>query len=80
LSSDGHGGVRINGRLDAEGAAIVSAAACSVVPAGWQRNGSDRRTPSARRADAFVDVCRITMASGGLPDNEGQPAQLKRDC
>jgi Domain of unknown function (DUF222) len=34
----------------------------------------DPRTP-ARRADALVEVCHIALASGGLPDNGGQPAQ-----
>ena len=76
VSSDGHGGARIFGHLDAEGAAIVSAA---LDP--WSRpvggaTGPDLRTPAARRADALIDVCRIALASGGLPDNGGQPAQL----
>jgi hypothetical protein len=76
LSADGFGGMRVSGVLDVEGAAIVSAA---LEPLSTPIRGADApnlRTAAARRADALVDVCRIALASGGLPDNGGQPPQL----
>ncbi|HZD97175.1 MAG TPA: DUF222 domain-containing protein, partial [Micromonosporaceae bacterium] len=76
LSSDGFGGTRISGILDAEGAAIVGAAVEPLAKPVRGDDGPDLRTPAARRADALVDVCRLALASGGLPDSGGQPPQL----
>ena len=76
LTADGLGGTRINGVLDTEGAAIVAAA---IEPLGRpvrDDNGPDLRSASARRADALVEVCRIALGAGGLPDNGGIPPQL----
>jgi Domain of unknown function (DUF222)/HNH endonuclease len=76
LSSDGLGGTRIIGVLDAEGAAIVGAAMEPLAKPVRGDDGPDLRTPATRRADALVDVCRLALVSGGLPDNGGQPPQL----
>ncbi len=76
LSSDGLGGTRISGVLDSECAAIVGAAIEPLAKPVRGDDGPDLRTPAARRADALVDVCRLALASGGLPDNGGQPPQL----
>ena len=76
LSSDGLGGTRISGVLDSESAAIVGAAIEPLAKPMRGDDGPDLRTPAARRADALVDVCRLALASGGLPDNGGQPPQL----
>jgi Domain of unknown function (DUF222)/HNH endonuclease len=75
-SSDGLGGTRISGVLDAEGAAIVGAAIEPLAKPVRGEDGPDLRTPAARRGDALVDVCRLALAAGGLPDNGGQPPQL----
>jgi hypothetical protein len=76
LSSDGLGGTRISGVLDLEAAAIVGAAIEPLAKPARGDDGPDLRTPAARRADALVDVCRLALASGGLPHNGGQPPQL----
>jgi Domain of unknown function (DUF222)/HNH endonuclease len=76
LSSDGLGGTRISGVLDAEGAAIVAAAIEPLARPVRDDNSPDLRTAPARRADALVEVCRIALAAGGLPDNGGIPPQL----
>jgi hypothetical protein len=76
LSADGLGGTRVSGTLDAEGAAIVAAAIDPLSGPTKGADGPDARTPATRRADALVEVCRIAMAAGGLPDNGGIPPQL----
>jgi len=73
LSPDGAGKVRLTGWLETEAAAIVTAAMDPLTaPAG----DADDRTPGQRRADALVEVCRIALACGRLPDNGGDRAQL----
>jgi hypothetical protein len=37
---------------------------------------ADDRTPGQRRADALVEVCRLALACGGLPDNGGDRPQV----
>ncbi|HEY7175409.1 MAG TPA: DUF222 domain-containing protein, partial [Micromonosporaceae bacterium] len=76
LSADGVGGIRISGVLDVEAAALVGAALDPLARPIRGDDGPDLRSAAARRADALVDVCRIALASGGLPDNGGQPPQL----
>ncbi len=76
LTADGLGGTRISGVLDTEGAAIIAAAIEPLTRPVRDHNGPDPRTAPARRADALVEVCRIALAAGGLPDNGGQPPQL----
>jgi hypothetical protein len=76
LSSDGLGRTRLSGVLDAEGAAVVAAAIEPLARPVRDDNGLDPRTAATRRADALVEVCRLAMASGELPDNGGLPPQL----
>jgi Domain of unknown function (DUF222)/HNH endonuclease len=62
----------IDGRLDAEGAALLRTAleALSRPPP------SDPRTPAQRRADALVELCRRQLQSGGLPQIGGERPHL----
>ncbi len=76
LASDGLGGTRITGILDTEAAAIIGAAIEPLAKPARGHDSPDLRTAAARRADALVEVCRLALQSGGLPDNGGQPAQL----
>lgn len=77
LDVPGSGQVRLSGWLDREGGAIVRAALdplCAPRPDG--DGGRDVRSPAQRRADALVDVCRLAMSSGQLPDNGGDRPQI----
>ncbi len=76
LSPDGLGGTRISGILDTEGAAIIAAAIEPLTRPVRDDTGPDPRSAPARRADALVEVCRIALTAGGLPDTGGQPPQL----
>lgn len=76
LSPDGLGGVRLRGLLDLEGAAIVNAALDPLARPVNAADGPDTRTAAARRADALIEVCRLAMRTGDLPDNGGTPPQL----
>jgi hypothetical protein len=65
-------GVRLSGRLSAEGAAVVRAAIeplCSPV-------AGDGRTAEQRRADALVDVCKLALTTTDLPENGGDRPQV----
>jgi len=74
LSADGRGKVRLTGWLETDAAAIVTAAIDPLTaPAAAE---FDDRTPGQRRADALVEVCRLALACGQLPDNGGDRAQL----
>jgi hypothetical protein len=68
--------VRLSGWLDRESAAVVRAAIdplCAPHPA----NGEpDRRSAGQRRADALVEVCRLALACGELPDHGGDRPQV----
>ena len=77
LDVPGSGSVRLSGWLDREGAATVRAALdplCAPQPDG--DGGRDVRSPAQRRADALVDVCRLAMTCGELPDNGGDRPQI----
>jgi Domain of unknown function (DUF222)/HNH endonuclease len=76
LSPDGLGGIRLSGILDPEGAAIVDAAITPLTQPMRDVSGPDLRTPAARRADALVDVCRLSLRTGELPATGGLPTQL----
>jgi hypothetical protein len=74
LTDTGAGRVRLSGWLSTADAAVVNAAIdplCS--PRG---GGADLRTPTQRRADALVDVCRLALACNELPDNGGERPQV----
>jgi hypothetical protein len=66
------GAVRVSGLLTAEDAATVRAA---LDPLCTPQAG-DTRTPAQQRADAFVDICRLALRTGELPDNGGEPPQV----
>jgi Domain of unknown function (DUF222)/HNH endonuclease len=76
MSPDGLGGVRLSGVVDCEGAAIIGAAIEPLTALLRDVTGPDLRTPAARRADALVEVCRLALRSGDLPDAGGQAAQV----
>jgi hypothetical protein len=65
-------GIRLSGRLTAEGAAIVRAAIAPLTTP----TAHDDRTPEQRRADALVEVCRLALATTKLPRNGGDRPQL----
>ena len=69
--------VRIEGVLTPECAAIWQAA---LVPLAAQRQpdelGEDTRSPGQRWHDAFEQAGRMLLASGGIPQQAGLPAQL----
>ena len=88
LAPDGPGRVRLSGCLDSESAATVSAAIESLCsPAGAKTTTQtatqtttqdlvDDRDPGQRRADALVQVCRVALAGGELPQHGGQRPQV----
>ncbi|BAL91826.1 putative HNH endonuclease [Actinoplanes missouriensis 431] len=80
LSPLGDGRVRVRGMLDAEAAAVVTAAIDPLCrPAGAAAElaeGGTARTPGQRRADALTDVCRLVLAGGELPANGGDRPQM----
>jgi hypothetical protein len=78
--------VRVTGRLTQEDAATVRAALDPLcAPRTRRRAGNDTgndadpadmRSPGERRVDAFIEVCRLACACGGLPDNGGDRPQV----
>ena len=80
LTPDGPSTVRVHGRLGVEAAAIVRAALDPLCnPASRPQPhavGPDDRTAGQRRADALVEVCRLVLAGGDLPDNGGDRPQV----
>ena len=76
LAPDGLGATRISGLLDTEGAAIIAAAIEPLTRPVRDDTGPDHRSAPARRADALIEVCRIALAAGGLPEHGGTPPQL----
>ena len=43
---------------------------------GQNAGGRDTRTPGQRRADALVEICRLVLHAGDLPDNGGDRPQI----
>jgi hypothetical protein len=78
LTDVGDGRTRLTGWLDREGAAVVRAALDPLCDprTGSATDGFDTRTPTQRRADALVDLCRLGLATGQLPDNGGDRPQV----
>ena len=73
MSPPVEGRVRVSGYLTVEDAAIVSAA---LDPLSFRMADGDFRNPAKRRADALVEVCRLALRTGELPDSGGEPPQL----
>ncbi|WP_203915547.1 DUF222 domain-containing protein [Rhizocola hellebori] len=73
LSPDGTGRTRLTGVLGAEAAAIVRAA---LEPLCRPTDPHDHRSAGQRRADALTDICALALATGQLPDNRGEKAQV----
>jgi Domain of unknown function (DUF222) len=65
--------VRVSGQLTIEDAATVNAA---LDPLSGPGVDADSRTPAQGRADALVEVCRLALRTGELPDSGGEPPQL----
>ena len=63
----------LNGRLDAEGGAILQTALNSVMGPPAE---DDNRTARQRRADAAVEMCRRQLDAGTLPEVGGQKPHL----
>ncbi len=67
-----------NARLDADLTPEAAAALQAVLDSLGKRTGpEDIRTRAQRDHDAFEEVCRRAIASGGLPDRAGQPVQIQ---
>jgi hypothetical protein len=69
LTNNGDGRFRVTGWLDAEAAAIVTAALDPLCK-------PDERTAAQRRADALVEVCRLALRTEELPANGGDRPQI----
>jgi len=69
LSQTFEGGCRIDGRIDAEGGAILRTALDAVM---GPRQEGDNRMGSERCADAAVEMARRQLDSGQLPEAGGQ--------
>ena len=75
LSPSAGGLVRVGGHLTVEDAAMVSAA---LDPLSGPGVDADSRTPAQGRADALVEVCRLALRTGELPDSGGEPPRPDR--
>ncbi|RAO10687.1 uncharacterized protein ONO86_01793 [Micromonospora noduli] len=73
ISEQTDGRLRLAGILDTEAAAALRAA---IDPLTTPTGPDDTRTPGQRRHDALVDVCRLALRSGELPENGGDLAQV----
>jgi Domain of unknown function (DUF222)/HNH endonuclease len=63
----------LNGRLDAEGGAILQTALNAL---GGPPTAEDKRTPKQRRADLLVELARRQLDGGNLPEVGGQRPHL----
>ncbi|HWA67924.1 MAG TPA: DUF222 domain-containing protein [Mycobacteriales bacterium] len=65
--------VRVDGMLDRVGATILRKA---LYPLSARAGEVDERTPVQRQADALVELARLTMNAGSLPETAGEPTQV----
>ncbi|MBM0235209.1 DUF222 domain-containing protein [Micromonospora sp. STR1_7] len=73
LSDLGGGRLRLTGTLDTEAAGLLRAA---IDPLTAPSGPDDTRSPGQRRHDALADLCRLTLRTGELPENGGEPVQV----
>lgn len=73
ISERAGGRLRLSGTLDAEAAALLRAV---IDPLSAPSGPDDARCPGQRRHDALVDVCRLALRTGELPESGGEPAQI----
>jgi hypothetical protein len=77
VAERGTGRTRVVGWLQADAAAIVSAALDPLSKPRPAADGvRDSRTAPQRRADALVEACQIALAAGDLPQSGGERPQL----
>lgn len=76
VSTGRDGRCQLSGWLDIEAAAIVKAAIEPFSRPTCGDDGPDMRSSEQRRADALTEVCRLSLASGALPDVGGQRPQI----
>jgi hypothetical protein len=65
--------VSVSGMLDRVGATLLRKA---LYPLAVKAGDIDGRTPAQRHADALVELARIAMNTGQLPDTAGEPTQI----
>ncbi|HVW79415.1 MAG TPA: DUF222 domain-containing protein [Mycobacteriales bacterium] len=65
--------VRIDGMLDRVGAALLRKA---LYPLALKAGELEERTPPKRNADALVELAKLAMRSGDLPETAGEPTQV----
>ena len=73
LSQTYDGMFKLDGQLDAEGGAALKTALEAVMTAPAY---DDRRSAAQRRADALVELARIQLDAGSLPESGGQKPHL----
>jgi hypothetical protein len=73
LSQTFDGLFRVDGQLDAEGGAALKTALDALMT---PPSGDDDRTPAQRRADALVELARVQLDGGNLPESGGQKPHL----
>ena len=59
----------MKGKFGAEEGAVIEAALLALMP---KRNPLDDRSAGNRRADALIDICRLALDSGQLPEVAGE--------
>jgi hypothetical protein len=65
--------VSVSGMLDRVGATLLRKA---LYPLAVKAGDLDERTPAQRHADALIELARLAMNTGQLPDTAGEPTQI----
>jgi hypothetical protein len=65
--------VSVSGMLDRVGATLLRKA---LYPLAVKAGDIDERTPAQRHADALVELARLAMNTGQLPDTAAEPTQI----